>query len=167
EWTVSSPDQLVLKNDFCLIVKSKARHHAISSKFSKTFNFKAKKPLIVQYDVNFQNGLDCGGAYLKLLSGEKVNLKEFNDKTPYTIMFGPDKCGMQSKVHFIIRFKNPKTGAITEHHAKQTDKSLDTYFTDKKSHLYTLGRGVENTIVEDRKKKESFILYICREKRSI
>lgn len=24
--------------------------------------------------------------------------KKFNDKTPYTIMFGPDKCGMDSKV---------------------------------------------------------------------
>ena len=24
--------------------------------------------------------------------------RQFNDKTPYTIMFGPDKCGMDHKV---------------------------------------------------------------------
>lgn len=139
KWTTQlAMDHQVLQNLYCLIADSKARHHAISAKFDRFFNFKSKKPFIVQYDVKFQNGLECGGAYIKLLSGNSINLKEFNDKTPYTIMFGPDKCGMQSKLHFIIRFKHPKTGIVTEHHAKQPDKSLDTYFTDKKSHLYTL-----------------------------
>lgn len=28
-------------------------------------------------------------------------------------MFGPDKCGMTSKIHFIIRLENPKNGTIT------------------------------------------------------
>ena len=32
------------------------------------------------------------------------------DKTPYTIMFGPDKCGNDDKLHFIFRHKHPKTG---------------------------------------------------------
>lgn len=27
-------------------------------------------------------------------------------------MFGPDKCGLQVKLHFIVKFKNPKTGEI-------------------------------------------------------
>jgi calnexin len=62
------------------------------------------------------------------------------DKTPYTIMFGPDMCGVDHKYHFIIRYRNPKTGAYTEHQAKKTTEPLDTYFTDKKSHLYTLGK---------------------------
>ena len=28
-------------------------------------------------------------------------------QTPYTIMFGPDKCGSDSKLHFIFRHTNP------------------------------------------------------------
>ena len=50
-----------------------------------------------RYEVNFQNGITCGGAYIKLLSGE-VELSKFQEKTPYSIMFGPDKCGLTSKV---------------------------------------------------------------------
>lgn len=47
--------------------------------------------------MNFQEGITCGGAYIKLLSGD-VNLPTFHEKTPYSIMFGPDKCGLTSKV---------------------------------------------------------------------
>jgi hypothetical protein len=46
--------------------------------------------------------VDCGGAYIKLLTdGSLKDLSLFNDKTPYTIMFGPDKCGGVSKVRYI------------------------------------------------------------------
>ncbi len=55
-------------------------------------------------------------------------------------MFGPDKCGVEHKYHFIIRYRNPKTRVYTEHQAKKSSESLDTYFTDKRSHLYTLSR---------------------------
>jgi hypothetical protein len=41
-------------------------------------------------------GPDCGGAYIKLLTqppnNKKFNPSHFNANTPYTIMFGPDKC---------------------------------------------------------------------------
>ena len=50
---------------------------------------------------------------MKLLTaGTGLDLKTFNDKTGYTIMFGPDKCGLTSKLHFIIRYKNPISGEI-------------------------------------------------------
>lgn len=52
-------------------------------------------------------------------------------------MFGPDKCGMSSKVHFIIRFRNPVTGEVEEKHSKQSEESKD-FFDDKKTHLFTL-----------------------------
>jgi calnexin len=55
-------------------------------------------------------------------------------------MFGPDMCGVDHKYHFIIRYRNPKTKEFTEHQAKKTTEAIDTYFTDKKSHLYTLGK---------------------------
>lgn len=54
-------------------------------------------------------------------------------------MFGPDKCGEDYKLHFIFRHKNPKTGEFEEKHAKKPDADLRTYYTDKKTHLYTLG----------------------------
>lgn len=68
---------------------------------------------------------------------------QFVDKTPYTIMFGPDKCGEDYKLHFIFRHKNPKTGEYEEKHAKKPDADLRTYYTDKKTHLYTLGKSTQ------------------------
>lgn len=86
-----------------LVLKSKARHAAISAPLAKPFHFK-DKPLIVQYEVILQDGQECGGAYLKLLTLDPTHkdLKLFNDKTPYTIMFGPDKCGNDHKVKIRI-----------------------------------------------------------------
>lgn len=54
-------------------------------------------------------------------------------------MFGPDKCGEDYKLHFIFRHKHPKTGAFEEKHAKPPDVDLKEFFTDRKTHLYTLG----------------------------
>lgn len=57
--------------------------------------------------MQYQEGQECGGGYLKLLESKVgEDLKNFNDKSPYVIMFGPDKCGMNSKV--FNEFKNPK-----------------------------------------------------------
>ncbi|XP_014790262.2 calnexin isoform X1 [Octopus bimaculoides] len=60
-------------------------------------------------------------------------------------MFGPDKCGLDYKLHFIFRHKNPKTGDITEKHAKKPTGSIESYFTDKKTHLYQLIVNPDNT----------------------
>uniref|UniRef100_A0A9J2NZP7 Calnexin n=1 Tax=Ascaris lumbricoides TaxID=6252 RepID=A0A9J2NZP7_ASCLU len=138
EWEIGSPTKKVIDGDMGLIVKTKARHHAIATKFSRPFTFDGK-PLIAQYEVKYEEGQECGGGYIKLLStGAEKKLSEFTDKTPYTIMFGPDRCGQNVKVHFIVRFTNPKSGVITEHHAKQSNKPISSYFDDRRSHLYTL-----------------------------
>lgn len=68
--------------------------------------------------VKFNNGQECGGAYLKLLTSSG-DLKKMNDKTKYSIMFGPDKCGNDNKLHFIFNYKNPKNGTWSEKHWKQ------------------------------------------------
>ncbi|GLG98582.1 Uncharacterized protein GBIM_05208 [Gryllus bimaculatus] len=98
-WAIEPPQQDGLKGDLGLVLKSKAKHSAISARLDRPFVF-ADKPFIVQYEVAFQEGQDCGGAYLKLLSQSKQSsdLRKFNDKTPYTIMFGPDKCGTDVKI---------------------------------------------------------------------
>lgn len=145
EWKVEELKENKLSGDLGLVLKSTARHHAISSKLYKPFTFE-DKPLIVQYEVNFQDSIDCGGAYMKLLShSSSLNLEEFHDRTPYTIMFGPDKCGEDYKLHFIFRHKNPIIGDYDEKHAKRPDVDLKKYYTDKKTHLYTLILKPENT----------------------
>ena len=66
---------------------------------------------------DYKDGLECGGAYLKLLQENKaLHREEFSNASPYIIMFGPDKCGATNKVHFIFRHKNPKTGEYEEKH---------------------------------------------------
>uniref|UniRef100_A0A671PCI6 Calnexin n=1 Tax=Sinocyclocheilus anshuiensis TaxID=1608454 RepID=A0A671PCI6_9TELE len=138
KWEVEEMKDTKLPGDKGLVLKSKAKHHAVSALLLRPFTFDTK-PLIVQYEVNFQTGIDCGGAYVKLLSQTPdLDLEEFVDKTPYTIMFGPDKCGEDYKLHFIFRHKNPKTGEFEEKHAKKPDADLRTYYTDKKTHLFTL-----------------------------
>lgn len=152
-----------------LVLKSKAKHAAISASLDRPFLF-TNKPLIVQYDVTFQNGQDCGGAYIKLLTQQTgMRLSQFTDKTPYTIMFGPDKCGNDHKVsnknrnlgkkghpnlnfnlssiqlHFIFQHKNPKDGSFSEKHAKKPSARIDDYFKDGKPHLYTLMIHPDNT----------------------
>lgn len=138
-WKVESPSRDSLPGDLGLVLKSKAKHAAISAKLDKPFVFK-EKPLVVQYEVLLQEGQECGGAYLKLLSDgpETKDLKTFQDKTPYTIMFGPDKCGNDHKLHFIFKHKNPKNGSVEEKHCRKPKDRLEDYFRDKIPHLYTL-----------------------------
>ncbi|CAG5135406.1 unnamed protein product, partial [Candidula unifasciata] len=71
--------------------------------------------------------------------------KQFTDKTPYTIMFGPDKCGNDHKVHFIFRHRNPKTGEFEEKHAEKPTVKMDDYFNDRRTHLFTLIVRPDNT----------------------
>ncbi|KAG7465351.1 hypothetical protein MATL_G00175570 [Megalops atlanticus] len=145
KWEVEEMKDTKLPGDKGLVLKSRAKHHAISAQLLRPFVFDTK-PLIVQYEVNFQTGIDCGGAYVKLLSqSPDLNLDQFVDKTSYSIMFGPDKCGEDYKLHFIFRHKNPKTGEFEEKHAKKPDADLRTYYTDKKTHLYTLVLNPDNS----------------------
>ncbi|GAA5823768.1 hypothetical protein JCM3770_005553 [Rhodotorula araucariae] len=120
KWAIEEPSVYPgLAGDHGLVLKSKAAHHAISAPLDAPFDPKGKG-IALSYEVKLQNGLDCGGAYVKLLtdSDEGIQAEEFSDKTPYTIMFGPDRCGSTSKVHFIFRHKNPLTGEIEEKHLK-------------------------------------------------
>jgi len=147
-WSIESALDAALEGDLGLVLKSRARHHAISTRLAQPFSFTRGKPLVVQYEVKFQNALECGGAYVKLLEQQKEDpadlLDSFFDKTSFSIMFGPDKCGTESKVHFIIRFRNPKTGTVEEKHAKKSEL-VDAYFSDGKTHLYTLVVRPDNT----------------------
>jgi calnexin len=135
KWSVEEPTVLKgMEEDKGLVIKDKAAHHAISAKFPKPINNKGKT-LVVQYEVKLQNGLECGGAYMKLLQDNKaLHAEEFSNSSPYIIMFGPDKCGATNKVHFIFRHKNPKTGEYEEKHLKNPPMARIV----KTTSLYTL-----------------------------
>ncbi|KAF9581345.1 hypothetical protein BGW38_001682 [Lunasporangiospora selenospora] len=135
-WNVEEPTVYPgMKGDQGLVVKTAAAHHAISASLPEVVDNK-DKTLVVQYEVKAQNGLECGGAYMKLLtdSPDGIKFKEFSNDTPYTIMFGPDKCGATNKVHFIFRHKNPLTGAVEEKHLTAAPRAK----LDSLSNLYTL-----------------------------
>lgn len=140
EWKVEAPQKDALTGDMGLVLKSKAKHAAIASALKKPFLFD-QNPLIVQYEVIFQDGQECGGAYMKLLSHDPLSarkLNDFHDKTPYSIMFGPDKCGNDHKLHFIFRHTNPRNGSIEEKHCRQPKEHFDEIFSDHLPHLFTL-----------------------------
>jgi len=144
-WEVQETEKDPLSGDTGLNLMDKARHHAISTSLDKTFVFEDSPAFVMQYEVNFQDGIECGGAYVKLLrQSDSLKLSEFDDKTPYSIMFGPDKCGEDYKLHFIFQHKNPLTGEFEEKHAPKPT-GLQGYYTDKKSHLYTLVVKADNT----------------------
>lgn len=84
KWEVDEMKETKLPGDKGLVLMSRAKHHAISAKLNKPFLFDTK-PLIVQYEVNFQNGIECGGAYVKLLS-KTAELSWINSTTRLPIL---------------------------------------------------------------------------------
>ncbi|CAG8575429.1 2656_t:CDS:10 [Paraglomus brasilianum] len=135
-WSVEEPTVYPgIVNDSGLVAKTAAALHAISAQFTEPLD-NTGKTLVVQYEVKPQQGLECAGAYLKLLTktDTKLHAEEFNAATPYTIMFGPDRCGGTNKVHFIFRHKHPKTGEYEEKHLASSPSAN----VEKTSSLYTL-----------------------------
>lgn len=63
-------------------------------------------------------------------------------------MFGPDKCGEDYKLHFIFRHQNPLNKDWEEKHAKRPDVDLKKFYTDRKTHLYTLGTSAVEASVQ-------------------
>jgi calnexin len=58
---------------------------------------------------------------------------------------GPDKCGNDVKLHFILRYVNPLNGSITEKHSKKPKERLEEPFKDKQPHLFKLVISPDNS----------------------
>lgn len=129
--------------DFGLLVSQKAQKYGIAASLPEPVDPK-KDTVVLQYDLRLQNGIECGGAYLKFLMPQETGWtpSQFKDDSPYSIMFGPDKCGATNKVHFIFRHKNPKTGKYVEHHLKSPAQPVN----DKFSHVYSAIIYPNNTL---------------------
>jgi len=101
--------------------------------------------IVVSLSVKHEQGLDCGGGYIKLLS--EVDPKEFSGDSEYWLMFGPDQCGHTKKVHIIFGYKGQNL----------LWKKEPRYPDDKLTHVYTVQVKPDNTYKFwiDQEEKES------------
>ena len=145
-------------DDYGLLVSEQARKYAIVKKLDEPVSLK-DGTVVLQFETRLQNGLECGGAYIKYLRPQESGWKpkEFDNESPYSIMFGPDKCGATNKVHFIFKHKNPKSGEYVEHHLKYPPSVP----SDKLTHVYTAILKPDNElqilIDGEEKKKANFL----------
>ncbi|MQM08428.1 hypothetical protein Taro_041282 [Colocasia esculenta] len=125
------------------------RFFAISAQFPEFSN--KDKTLVIQYSVKHEQKLDCGGGYIKLFSGD-LDQKKFGGGTNYSIMFGPDICGHNTKKLHAILNRRGKNHLIR--------KDIDCE-TDQLTHVYTFIIRPDNTysILIDNKEKETGSLY--------
>ncbi|KAG0031182.1 hypothetical protein BGZ82_007088 [Podila clonocystis] len=103
-----------------------ARFYSASTPLSSIFDT-SNQDLIVQYTVKQEIRQECGGSYLKLLPAG-YNAATFNGESEYAIMFGPDVCGAETRVHVIFSHKGKNF--LTK---KEFPVPKDT-----KTHLYRL-----------------------------
>ena len=68
-----------------------ARFYGYSAKMNKVFNNEGKD-LVLQFTTKYEQDIDCGGAYIKLLPSG-TDQESFGGDSKYSIMFGPDICG--------------------------------------------------------------------------
>ncbi|GJU14795.1 calreticulin-3 [Tanacetum coccineum] len=126
-----------------------ARHFAISAKIPE-FNNK-NRTLVLQYSIKLEQDIECGGGYIKLMSGY-VNQKKFGGDTPYSVMFGPDICGTQTKkLHVILSYQG-------QNYPLKKDLQCET---DKLTHFYTfvLRPDASYTILIDGRERDSGSMY--------
>ncbi|KAH6770331.1 calreticulin 3 [Perilla frutescens var. hirtella] len=126
-----------------------AKHSAISAKIPEFSN--KNRTLVVQYSIKFEQDIECGGGYIKLLSGY-VNQKKFGGDTPYSLMFGPDICGPQTKtLHVIVSYQG-------QNYPIKKDLQCET---DKLTHFYTfiLRPDATYSVLVDNRERESGSMY--------
>merc|ERR1711871_1669323 len=121
-----------------LVLTQEAKRYGLAAPFTK--QTVPGKDLVLQYELKHSKPLECGGAYLKFLEGQP-DLAQMEEKSSYTVMFGPDKCGSTNKIHLILRFKNAKTGEYKEHHLKNPPQMKN----DDLPHLYTAVLRADNS----------------------
>uniref|UniRef100_A0A2N9GC86 Calreticulin n=1 Tax=Fagus sylvatica TaxID=28930 RepID=A0A2N9GC86_FAGSY len=95
--------------------------------------------------------IECGGGYIKLLSGY-VNQKKFGGDTPYSLMFGPDICGTQTKkLHVILSYQG-------QNYPLKKDLQCET---DKLNHFYTfiLRPDASYSVLVDNRERDSGSMY--------
>ncbi|XP_038616440.1 calreticulin-like [Tachyglossus aculeatus] len=103
-----------------------AKFYALSTRFQPFSN--EGESLVVQFTVKHEQGIDCGGGYVKLFPAE-LDQRDMHSDSRYLIMFGPDICGTGNNyVHAILNYRG-------KYHAN--NKTIRCRI-NKLTHLYTL-----------------------------
>ncbi|EAY08344.1 Calreticulin family protein [Trichomonas vaginalis G3] len=121
------------ENEKALIQKTRNTHLAISTKFKNPLPSK-NRSLIIQYEFRAQHSFTCSGAYMKLFTGSSFDPKKMNDKTPWVILFGPDRCSSKQIIQLIFNLYNPILKQMQERSLIDPPKFPIDYF----NHIYTL-----------------------------
>lgn len=121
-----------------------AKFYAISKQLPEPVTNNGKD-LVVSLSVKHEQGLDCGGGYAKFAPA--MDSKTFNGDSEYLLMFGPDQCGFNKRVHVIFNYKGENL----------LWKKEPKYPDDKLTHVYTLRVTPENKyeLYIDQELKES------------
>lgn len=98
------------------------------------------KPIVIQYTVKHEQGIDCGGGYVKLhpkgaVTADSHHAEEEPSREKYGIMFGPDVCGHTKRTHVIFGYNG-------EHLLVKKEPRMEH---DELSHTYTLIVKPDNT----------------------
>lgn len=137
EWAIEERRKYAGRSgDRALYMKTPAAYHGISKKLPQIV--RGDRDFVVQFEVKFEEGVTCTGAYIKMISSmENFDPVEFLDQTPFEIMFGPDICGSGNRVITIIRRyinNNNNNKEIRECKIRQAPLAR----TNALSNLYTL-----------------------------
>ncbi|KAM8930565.1 calreticulin-like [Pelodytes ibericus] len=109
------------------------KFYELSARFEPFSN--EGQTLVIQFTVKHEQGIDCGGGYVKIFPAD-LNQEQMNKDSEYYIMFGPDICGtIHEKVHVIFNYKG-------KHHLNKKDIKCKH---DQLTHLYTLIIRSNNT----------------------
>ncbi|ONK67580.1 uncharacterized protein A4U43_C05F1510 [Asparagus officinalis] len=149
KWNHTSGNWSGDPNDKGIQTAEDYKYYAISAEFPEFSN--EHRTLVFQFSVKHEQKLNCGGGYMKLLSGI-IDQKNFGSDTPYSIMFGPDICGETSK----------KVHAILAHNGKYHNVKKDiSWDKDQLTHVYTLiiHPDASYRILIDSEEKESGSLF--------
>lgn len=151
QWSWHEGSKMYFADDKGLMLNKAHAHYGMSKIFADPIEI-GEGDFVLQYEVKStgeETGrgapYTCGGAYVKLLTyAVDFSPKRLEEKTPYVIMFGPDKCGSTNKVHLIFRELNPSNKRWEEKHL--TKAISGKFGVDGVTHLYTLVvRGKTNT----------------------
>ncbi len=96
----SKPVTAGFENDNGIKLTQEMKFYGFGSKFTKPFNVKNNKEVVLLYDLKLEEDLNCGGAYIKLPRVENFDFLKLNSDTPYSIMFGPDNAARGRTIFF-------------------------------------------------------------------
>uniref|UniRef100_G3THW4 Calreticulin n=1 Tax=Loxodonta africana TaxID=9785 RepID=G3THW4_LOXAF len=104
-----------------------AKFYTLSTRVKSLSN--ENETLVVQFSVKHEQGIDCGGGYVKF--PDTLNQEDMHSESKYYIMFGPDICGFgNNKVQVILHYKGKY------HEVNKRSRTRDVI--NKDTHLYTL-----------------------------